>query len=807
MSVAFCRSYDENQTPAVILDPAELTEEEFKLGMYPLEKINVKLTNFYADIDIKVEGMSSDEFDRVRSAALAGFGALAGYVFTDGSYSTPAGKKLSFHLHSNKFQIYRESFKWDGKYGSILKKQIFSHFDQDIRTKLEAGLDSSVYRAGHRFMRTPYSLLAGKDAKSSKLHPHRPMVDRPIQEYLITCLPDTHIIHPEMKKEAQRQISDNSFNSIASVLTYEDEAEAPKTRKIDAGKAEALLDCLDPKKRAYEYQAWMKLGFMIKNVFGAQGVDHFVRLSAESGYEKFDENECRTAFHCIQDKNNKVTAGSLVYWAKEDNQEMAEGILAKKKASPPPKGGIIVQNDKEAGVAFYAQVKDIVVLSDGVRYVKIDHAWIPDSSRTNASRQETALLVAAHASNISYQKEDKYVPVYTSLAGAKTMVEELWLNVPNDPAFTEKLSLSTVNKMCFQNGVYDFITKRFLTWSEVGPDVCASILIKDNFRPAMEEDVRKAREMLSSCLGEERVDDFLRYYARRLAGCYTDKGWAVTTGFRDSGKGVIAAAFEASFNSYIGTINAETLLCERVGNGDAAKKLSWAVGVKDLRVVFSQELKLQEDEKSKSKLDGNIIKKFSSGGDKISARTNFKDEMTFYFIPNITIMCNDLPAVSPKDAEETRTIFRCPYKYFSQEKIDEMREKGCNMEFTRLADPMIKQAVKTQPFVDGLRRLIFDSYRPTPYVPSDAIKADNKMFQDDENDEFELINEAFEFTGNAHDIITLSLLRDWISGNNLNMTVKKLKVHLISMGGKHSDRLEVGGHRNVTGITGIKRRE
>jgi len=822
MSVSFSKSYDQKEPENV--SPNDLSMDDFKMLKYPLEYIKVAVTNFYADIDVKATDMEQSDYERIHSHVIDAFSKLEGYVFTDGSYYNSSGKKLSFHIHNNGIQIYKQSFTWNSEYGQLLKNQIFNGVHSDIREILEANLDDSVY-GNKTWLRTPYSLITNMvDPAKNKLHPHRPMKDKPVQDYLVTALPNQHSIHPLMKKMAQQnRIKQDTieFKLVTNVMTFGDDTYVPKNRtEYNEDQLLDLLRCLDPKKRAYHYQDWIKLAFMIRSVFGHEGIDYFVELSKESGYENFNEEQCRLAFNGIQDKLNRVTIGSLKFWAREDSPAQAEKILKKKDLTKPKKqdeqkeNAVYVKNDKEAGIAFYNMVKDIVTISNGLKYVKIENKWVSDDNKANEKEQQRLLLLRVHNSYIYYEKPTAAGPIfnpnYASLQSAKIIVEEMWLNVPSDDSFSDKLVLSCMGKMCFRNGIYDFVNKVFMTWdAESARDVYTCVIISDDFRASTMDNIKKLRAILGSCLGPERVDDFLQKMSRDMSGNLWDKIWAVFVGDRNCGKGVIIRLLENSFKEYMGTMNAESLLLDKSNTGsDPAKKLSWAYGLRHKRFIFSSELKMNEcDSKNRAVLDGNTIKKVSSGGDKLSGRQNYMNETTFFMEPHIGITCNDLNEVSPKDAEETRVVFRFPYKYCSPEEYRKREANGENMDFIKLADDNIKTTVSEQWAIDAFRLLIFDAYLPHKYVPSQIIKDDMEIFSDEKDDDSKLIQQSFEYTGKKEDIILVSQMSVWIHDNNLNMTVKKLKIQLLNIGGKHSKTIYINGKMNCTGIIGMKMRE
>ena len=60
---------------------------------------------------------------------------------------------------------------------------------------------------------------------------------------------------------------------------------------------------------------------------------------------------------------------------------------------------------------------------------------------------------------------------------------------------------------------------------------------------------------------------------------------------------------------------------------DPAKKQSWMIDFEFARLCYSNEITI--DHNGEARLDGNQIKRFSSGGDELCARKNFKDETYF----------------------------------------------------------------------------------------------------------------------------------------------------------------------------------
>ena len=127
-------------------------------------------------------------------------------------------------------------------------------------------------------------------------------------------------------------------------------------------------------------------------------------------------------------------------------------------------------------------------------------------------------------------------------------------------------------------------------------------------------------------LRAELRDYWLKKVARAIAGMYQDKEWVVMEGLRNSGKGVLLDLVRHAFGKYVGATNAENFYASK-GGGDEAKKRSWMIDFEFKRICAMNECAIEPD--GSTTLCGNAIKKFTSGGDELSARKNYQDETTF----------------------------------------------------------------------------------------------------------------------------------------------------------------------------------
>ena len=94
-------------------------------------------------------------------------------------------------------------------------------------------------------------------------------------------------------------------------------------------------------------------------------------------------------------------------------------------------------------------------------------------------------------------------------------------------------------------------------------------------------------------------------------------------GSGNSGKSTLVKAYSSSFGKLIGIFNAENISYKDHSNSDEGSTMRWVLLLKECRIIFSNEIKAEV------KLNGNFIKKLSSGGDELSTRKMYQEETTF----------------------------------------------------------------------------------------------------------------------------------------------------------------------------------
>jgi len=223
-------------------------------------------------------------------------------------------------------------------------------------------------------------------------------------------------------------------------------------------------------------------------------------------------------------------------------------------------------------------------------------------------------------------------------------------HAPEQPGFIEKLWSSSIGKLCFKNGWFDFDSRSLKKYGDEGtPHTLFKINRDFNEHPTTEA-TERLREMIFDPIffDKPREELFMQFLSRSLAGMYQDKQWMVGLGERNSGKGALMTLTEGSFGQYVKATNSENLLVKQNGSSDVAKSLSWLLDYEFKRLAFSNEIEM-----CGTAINGALVKKLTSGGDIMEARKNYVDEMQFKSQAHLLILANDMPECKPSDCKQT----------------------------------------------------------------------------------------------------------------------------------------------------------
>ena len=367
-------------------------------------------------------------------------------------------------------------------------------------------------------------------------------------------------------------------------------------------------------------------------------------------------------------------------------------------------------------------------------------------------------------------------------------------NIDND--FYNKLHTTTKGKLCFIDGVLDACKKKFYLWDDeelIKNPVFSVVSINRNFNNFFKENnniyKEEVKELIKSIMNDQ-TERCLQFLSRAIFGHIEDKDYSIFMGNRNCGKGVLNELLENSLTSqYIGTIEADKFLCERETGSDDGSKLNWLIDFQFKRLMTSNEIKFDKDN-TNIKLNGVLIKKVFSGGDKIKSREIYKGFIEFNIQAKMLLMCNDLPKITSTDCLETCIEFNTINQFKSVEEIEkktiEINEKVkntgniiYNLELNKykVADPTIKDKIKNNEYwLNAFILLMVDNWKST------KLQINKQSYDDEEESLTDIIFKYCDYKQDNNFKITNEEIKEL--SNMSKCSIKKLKIELYGLGAK-----------------------
>jgi hypothetical protein len=405
-----------------------------------------------------------------------------------------------------------------------------------------------------------------------------------------------------------------------------------------------------------------------------------------------------------------------------------------------------------------------------------------------------------------------YCDILKNVRSVATLTEDKIICNP-DPEFYQKLHITTLGKLCFDDGVYDFRRRAFYEWNsrELKTNPVYSLTkIHRNFPRSVDEAFKREcyDRVFVASMGEENAARWVAFLSRAVAGEITDKLFASIMTNRDCSKGVTNDWLMSAFGAYIRQAESTNFLVQRERSGaDAAKENGWLVDFQTVRLMLVQEFPL--DMKNKGmKINSKLIKSINSGGDQIEGRKNYKDAMTFNIQSSTVFMVNDLPSYTTEDVLEKCVQLTSTVQFKSQEFIEQkLAEAEGNTELyeyrkdnLKVADPHLRTNVKSHKWADALVRLLIDNYTDTPVkVQKSAIEGEQDIQLD------ERVLSQFNLTGSDNDFVSNEDMRDLAV--EWGCSLRKLKTQILGMNSKIREGIHKEGGKQFKGFRGIALKE
>jgi len=553
------------------------------------------------------------------------------------------------------------------------------------------------------------------------------------------------------------------------------------------------------------HESWVLIGTHLKVLF-EEDITLFQKLTEKYGSDNKKEEYEKWWNEYIKPKyDDKSKALNIIKKiAKETDEDKYKKVLKQIKiqnALEENKNITIVKNDTEARDIIYEKIKDIVKYSNGTFYIKKEHIWIKEVQYI-----EDWLFKNITESDIWKLNQFGLVQSYVQdYCHAKHIYELLTkeLRLKKDDTFVDKLHTTTTGKICFIDGVLDFVNKKFYKWEDITFEYYSCIQIPLQFAeyylsPNMEI-INIIRNDILMPLFDKDIDRALHFFSRAMSGFTGDKNYGTYLGNRNCGKGILYALFE-SFYEYLKPFELSNVLVSRNDNKtqETSRMLYWLFEFEFSRLAFAQETPQPEEN---LKINGRLFKKINSGGDTIVARRNYDRKDTNFIIDTTMFIAgNNELKYSEEDVKEQEISFVGVKQFKTQEEINKMKEDKVDervWKSFRVKDPNLKNKVKTEEFKLAFIYLIYSSFK-NQAVPVKIVKNDDNDEESNQSLQQRILND-YIITSNKSDYILCTEIN--IKGFDKSKVTKSLEEM-----GVDKKKLTKGEDRNKWVYIGIKKK-
>ena len=679
--------------------------------------------------------------------------------------------------------------------------------------------DTSVYNSGQQKIRSVYCSKDGEDRPFNLLKEgileDKHDASLTFNNTVITGFigKDVHFYQPEQEevKTYEVKINETAVIDDESVIKYIDYAEICDVSVFQHDYMKFYKFC----------RASSNLGIPY-NVF-----DDIVRKSDAGNYD-YEKN---LAMYEEPHNESKGKLGwRFIYtFAKESDAEKKMELDAKYDAINKQKMKDVKKKVKES-LSENGEKKELIGVRDGddERAAKIILENHPDWKFCNqilyVHNQETGMwssnksvqdfIISKYSDKLDILSQDGTKKTGKNYSKCSKKCQDIYPKLKQftlDDNWVERTENTSRGFLLYKNGYYDLKNNVFYDSKihRYDPEIVFIYRIDHNYVEPNEEDleymesIRERVFFLS--LGEEQGKYLLQLISRGMSGEQMKRIF-FGLGPSNSGKSMISKAIALSCGQYVGNFNAENLGLNST-SGDEAQRLRWCYLLKDKRIILSNEMT------TKGKIDGNMLKKISSGGDTLIGRVHGGCETQYVpqFLP--LIFANDLPNIEPfDDGVDKRTIVASFNKCFvSQPKHD----------FEVKKDDTLELEMTTLKFQQTFVNLLVKTYTTyvtngsCDYIPREIHNAKLEWLDIEFNEDDTRFNsilqfsQRFEFTNDVnhftHSYKILAYIYEYCKGTSSKKFIIEMKKYCLINGftNVHSKKKSINGLK-CNGWVGIK---
>lgn len=424
--------------------------------------------------------------------------------------------------------------------------------------------------------------------------------------------------------------------------------------------ARKLAAILSP-KRAIGYDDWIRVGWALHNIDRSL-LDAYIAFSKKCP-RKYQEGCCEKIW--MEAKDHGYTIATLYWWAKTDNFEAYQNLMAERVGELIGKAKSGTHDDIANVIKeMYRHVYKCVSIKKKVWYEFQGNRWalvedgytLSEKISDEVSREFLRLqsLYAAKSERDGHVDADDMVKISRKLMEVYIKLKDVRFkeNVMKacaakfyDRKFEEKLD-NNIYLLGFENGVYDFEAKCF---RDGMPDDNLTFSTGYDYLEFDRNDkiVRDVKRYFENVQQNTAMRDYvLKLLSTYLIGSAKDQKFIIWTGTGSNGKSLTVELIRKTLGDYFGTMEATVLTQKRKGSSGPTPELANKRGK---RFVV-----IQEPEHNDTVYVGQM--KQLTGCDTIETRAMYGDPFTYKPQFKLILTCNRMPQIPSTDGGTWRRV-------------------------------------------------------------------------------------------------------------------------------------------------------
>lgn len=434
-----------------------------------------------------------------------------------------------------------------------------------------------------------------------------------------------------------------------------------------------------------DYHKWMRVGWALRNTDTRLFLS-WIKFSSQSvKFEFSNMDNLRKQWNSWEHEKEGLTFRSIMYWARNDNEEEYEKIKEKSIDMALEEAIRDTCTEYDISVILFKCYKDVFVCVDikSSKWFQYQfQRWNETDSGTELRKKLTSQkglygIFAKKLSQVSQtmlslqadderhktikKKHDKIHGIMVNMLkkqGDKIMKEACHLFYVQK--FLNKLD-SNNKILCFTNGVIDFDKNKFRDGvPEDYTHKCTNIPYVD-LKHANPETVEEVNTFMAQLFPDKELRDYMwDHAASMLWGENTNQTFNIYIGCGRNGKSKFVELLSGILGDYKATAPVSLITSDRSKIGGASPEIASLIGI---RLAVMQESSIHDA------INEGPLKELT-GGDTIQCRALYKDPISFKPQFKIVMATNNLPVINSKDEGTWRRIRTCEFKSEFKEEPD-----------------------------------------------------------------------------------------------------------------------------------------